>query len=125
MTRDVFKYFTHVRSLKRIYNFREGTRAWLLRIPEPRGVWLDPQTGKRYRARNKGLKRFLRRKKEKWCFSTDPQTLAQFQQSGGDKEKKPEKKKEPQQQVTPLPQIPDGVSDDEFAAASKGMDWWS
>ena len=38
---------------------------------------------------------------------------AQFQQSGGDKEKKPEKK-EPQQQVTPLPQIPDGVSDDEF-----------
>ena len=115
MTRDVFKYFTHVRSLN---ESTTSERAHELGYEyQARGVWLDPQTGKRYRANGTRFEEIPEKEaKKSGAPAQDPQTLAQFQQSGGDKEKKPEKK-EPQQQVTPLPQIPDGVSDDEFAAA--------
>ena len=115
MARDVFKYFTHVRSLN---ESTTSERAHELGYEyQARGVWLDPQTGKRYRANGTRFEEIPEKEaKKSGAPAQDPQTLAQFQQSGGDKEKKPEKK-EPQQQVTPLPQIPDGVSDDEFAAA--------
>ena len=116
MTRDVFKYFTHVRSLQ---ESTTSERAHELGYEyQARGVWLDPTSGKRYRAQGTTFKEIPEKevKVKPGAPAQDPQTMAQFQQSAGVQEKKPEKK-EPQQQVTPLPQIPDGVSDDEFAAA--------
>ena len=116
MTRDVFKYFTHVRSLQ---ESTTSERAHELGYEyQSRGVWLDPTSGKRYRAQGTTFKEIPEKevKVKPDAPAQDPQTMAQFQQSAGVQEKKPEKK-EPQQQVTPLPQIPDGVSDDEFAAA--------
>ena len=116
MTRDVFKYFTHVRSLQ---ESTTSERAHELGYEyQARGVWLDPTSGKRYRAQGTTFKEIPEKevKEKPGAPAQDPQTMAQFQQSAGVQEKKPEKK-EPQQQVTPLPQIPDGVSDDEFAAA--------
>ena len=116
MTRDVFKYFTHVRSLQ---ESTTSERAHELGYEyQSRGVWLDPTSGKRYRAQGTTFKEIPEKevKVKPGAPAQDPQTMAQFQQSAGVQEKKPEKK-EPQQQVTPLPQIPDGVSDDEFAAA--------
>jgi len=85
---------------------------------QSRGVWLDPTSGKRYRAQGTTFKEIPEKevKVKPDAPAQDPQTLDQFQQSASVQEKEPEKK-EPQQQVTPLPQIPDGVSDDEFAAA--------
>ena len=116
MTRDVFKYFTHVRSLQ---ESTTSERAHELGYEyQSRGVWLDPTSGKRYRAQGTTFKEIPEKevKVKPGAPAQDPQTMAQFQQSAGVQEKKPEKK-EPQQQVTPLPQIPDGVSDKEFAAA--------
>ena len=116
MTRDVFKYFTHVRSLQ---ESTTSERAHELGYEyQARGVWLDPTSGKRYRAQGTTFKEIPEKevKEKPGAPAQDPQTMAQFQQSAGVQEKKPEKK-EPQQQVTPLPQIPDGVSDKEFAAA--------
>ena len=116
MTRDVFKYFTHVRSLQ---ESTTSERAHELGYEyQARGVWLDPTSGKRYRAQGTTFKEIPEKevKEKPGAPAQDPQTMAQFQQSAGVQEKKPQKK-EPQQQVTPLPQIPDGVSDKEFAAA--------
>ena len=118
MTRDVFKYFTHVRSLQ---ESTTSERAHELGYEyQSRGVWLDPQTGKRYRANGTRFEEIPEKEaKKSGAPAQDPQTLSQFKQTAADKEKKPEKKEqEPQkQQPAALPQIPDGVSDDEFAAA--------
>ena len=54
MTRDVFKYFKHVRSLK---ESTTSERARELGYEyQSRGVWLDPRTEKRYRAQGNQFK---------------------------------------------------------------------
>ena len=120
MTRDVFKYFKHVRSLQ---ESTTSERAHELGYEyQARGVWLDPQTGKRYRAQGTTFKEIPEKevKEKPGAPAQDPKTLGQFQQDAQKRDQKPGQ--EPQQPETALPQIPDGVSDDEFAAA-KAKEW--
>jgi hypothetical protein len=108
MTRDVFKYFKHVRSLQEDKGAEKA--AELGYQHQARGVYLDPKTQKRYK--NVGDK-------------LEPIVVEPTAEKGGGEEKPAGKplsqfrKDAAASQPTPtaLPQIPDGVSDDEFAAA--------
>lgn len=115
MTRDVFKYFKHVRSLQEDKGAEKA--AELGYQHQARGVYLDPKTQKRYK--NVGDK-------------LEPIVVEPTAEKGGGEEKPAGKslgqfKKDatgtqPEAQPTALPQIPDGVSDDEFAVA-KAKEW--
>ena len=115
MTRDVFKYFKHVRSLQEDKGAEKA--AELGYQHQARGVYVDPKTQKRYK--NVGDK-------------LEPIVVEPTAEKGGGEEKPAGKslgqfKKDatgtqPEAQPTALPQIPDGVSDDEFAVA-KAKEW--
>ena len=115
MTRDVFKYFKQVRSLQ---ESTTSERAHELGYEyQARGVWLDPKTGKRYRANGTRFDEIPEKevKQKPGAPAQDPRTLTDFK-------KDVPKEKEPQKPETVLPQVPDGVSDSDFAAA-KAKEW--
>jgi len=110
MTRDVFKYFKHVRSLQEDKGSEKA--AELGYQHQARGVYLDPKTQKRYKNVGDKLEPIVvEPTSEKGGGQQKPDTksLGQF--------KKDATTTQPEAQPTALPQIPDGVSDDEFAAA--------
>ena len=110
MTRDVFKYFKQVRSLQ---ESTTSERAHELGYEyQARGVWMDPKDGKRYKAQGN---RFIPMPEKEVDQrepgqQKDPKSLDQFRQdaTGG---------QQPQEEPTALPQVPDGLSDEEFADA--------
>jgi len=110
MARDVFKYFKHVRSLQEDKGAEKA--AELGYQHQARGVYLDPKTQKRYKNVGDKLEPIVvepTAEKDGGQQKPDTKSLGQFNKdSTGTK---------PQVQPTALPQIPDGVSDDEFAAA--------
>lgn len=106
MTRDVFKYFKHVRSLQEDKGAEKA--AELGYQHQARGVYLDPKTQKRYKNVGDKLEPIVvepTAEKGGGQQKPDTKSLGQF------------KKDATATQPTALPQIPDGVSDDEFAAA--------
>lgn len=111
MTRDVFKYFKHVRSLQEDKGAEKA--AELGYQHQARGVYLDPKTQKRYKNVGDKLEPIVvepTAEKGGGQQKPDTKSLGQF------------KKDATETQPTALPQIPDGVSDDEFAAA-KAKEW--
>jgi hypothetical protein len=106
--RDVFKYFKQVRDLQ---ESTTSERAHELGYEyQARGVWMDPKDGKRYKAQGD---RFIPMPEKEVTQrgpgqQQDPKSLDQFRQdaTGG---------QQPQAEPTALPQIPDGLSDEEFA----------
>ena len=111
MTRDVFKYFKHVRSLQEDKGAEKA--AELGYQHQARGVYLDPKTQKRYKNVGDKLEPIVvepTAEKGDGQQKPDTKSLGQF------------KKDATETQPTALPQIPDGVSDDEFAAA-KAKEW--
>ena len=110
MTRDVFKYFKHVRSLQEDKGAEKA--AELGYQHQARGVYLDPKTQKRYKNVGDKLEPIVvepTAEKGGGQQKPDTKSLGQF--------KKDATGTQPEAQPTALPQIPDGVSDDEFAAA--------
>lgn len=110
MTRDVFKYFKHVRSLQEDKGAEKA--AELGYQHQARGVYLDPKTQKRYKNVGDKLEPVIDEPTaEKGGSQQKPDTksLGQFNKDATGTQ--------PEAQPTALPQIPDGVSDDEFAAA--------
>jgi len=110
MTRDVFKYFKHVRSLQEDTGSEKA--AELGYQHQARGVYLDPKTQKRYKNVGDKLEPIVvepTAEKGGGQQKPDTKSLGQF--------KKDATTTQPEAQPTALPQIPDGVSDDEFAAA--------
>jgi hypothetical protein len=106
MTRDVFKYFKHVRSLQEDKGSEKA--AELGYQHQARGVYIDPKTQKRYKNVGDKLEPIVvepTAEKGGGQQKPDTKSLGQF------------KKDATATQPTALPQIPDGVSDDEFAAA--------
>ncbi len=115
MTRDVFKYFKHVRSLQEDKGAEKA--AELGYEHQARGVYLDPKTQKRYKNVGDKLEPIVvEPTADKGSGEEKPagKSLGQF--------KKDATGTQPEAQPTALPQIPDGVSDDEFAAA-KAKEW--
>lgn len=116
MTRDVFKYFKHVRSLQ---ESTTSERAHELGYEyQSRGVWLDPRTNKKYKAQGTQFKEIPQKEvsQREPGQKEDPKSLDQFRQdaAGAGQQAQPE--------PTALPQIPDGLSDEEFADA-KAKEW--
>ena len=112
MTRDVFKYFKHVRSLQEDKGAEKA--AELGYQHQARGVYLDPKTQKRYKSEGDRLVPVVDEPTtEKGGGEEKPEgkSLGQFNQDA-----------DASQPAAVLPQIPDGVSDDEFAAA-KAKEW--
>jgi len=110
MTRDVFKYFKHVRSLQEDKGAEKA--AELGYQHQARGVYLDPKTQKRYKNVGDKLEPIVvepTAERGGGQQKPDTKSLGQF--------KKDATTTQPEAQPTALPQIPDGVSDDEFAAA--------
>ena len=110
MTRDVFKYFKHVRSLQEDKGAEKA--AELGYQHQARGVYLDPKTQKRYKNVGDKLEPIVvepTAEKGGGQQKPDTKSLGQF--------KKDATTTQPEVQPTVLPQIPDGVSGDEFAAA--------
>jgi hypothetical protein len=110
MTRDVFKYFKHVRSLQEDKGAEKA--AELGYQHQARGVYIDPKTQKRYKNVGDKLEPIVvepTAEKGGGQQKPDTKSLGQF--------KKDATTTQPEAQPTALPQIPDGVSDDEFAAA--------
>ena len=109
MTRDVFKYFKHVRSLQEATGSEKA--AELGYQHQARGVYIDPKTQKRYKAVGDKLEpydlpdRMANSPAGQAETDTEKKTLGQFNQDAA----------AVQQEPTALPQIPDGVSDDEYA----------
>ena len=115
MTRDVFKYFKHVRSLQEDKGAEKA--AELGYQHQARGVYLDPKTQKRYKNVGDKLEPIVvepTAEKGGGQQKPDTKSLGQF--------KKDATETKSEAQPTALPQIPDGVSDDEFAAA-KAKEW--
>ena len=115
MTRDVFKYFKHVRSLQEDKGAEKA--AELGYQHQARGVYLDPKTQKRYKNVGDKLEPIVvepTADKGSGQQKPDTKSLGQF--------KKDATETKPEAQPTALPQIPDGVSDNEFAAA-KAKEW--
>ena len=109
MTRDVFQYFKHVRSLQESRGAEKA--AELGYQHQARGVYVDPRTQKRYK--NVGDKLELIPDKEPTqqkgsAEQPEKKTLGQFKQDTAAQQ---------QTEPTALPQIPDGLSDEEFADA--------
>lgn len=110
MTRDVFKYFKHVRSLQEDKGAEKASELGYQH--QARGVYLDPKTQKRYKNVGDKLEPIVvepTAEKGGGQQKPDTKSLGQF--------KKDATTTQPEAQPTALPQIPDGVSDDEFAAA--------
>ena len=110
MTRDVFKYFKHVRSLQEDKGAEKASELGYQH--QARGVYLDPKTQKRYKNVGDKLEPIaVEPTAEKGGGQQKPDTksLGQFNKDATGTQ--------PEAQPTTLPQIPDGVSDDEFAAA--------
>lgn len=108
--RDVFKYFKHVRSLQEDKGSEKA--AELGYQHQARGVYIDPKTQKRYKNVGDKLEPIVvdpTAEKGGGQQKPDTKSLGQF--------KKDATTTQPEAQPTALPQIPDGVSDDEFAAA--------
>lgn len=109
MTRDVFKYFKHVRSLQEATGSEKA--AELGYQHQARGVYIDPKTQKRYKAVGDKLEPYdlpdRMANSPAGQAETEKKSLGQFSQDAAAVQPEP----------TALPQIPDGVSDDEFAAA--------
>lgn len=108
--RDVFKYFKYVRSLQEDKGAEKA--AELGYQHQARGVYLDPKTQKRYKNVGDKLEPIVvEPTADKGSGEEKPasKSLGQF--------KKDATVSQPEAQPTALPQIPDGVSDDEFAAA--------
>ena len=109
MTRDVFKYFKHVRSLQEATGSEKA--AELGYQHQARGVYIDPKTQKRYKAVGDKLEPYdlpdRMANSPAGQAETEKKSLGQFSQDAAGAQPEP----------TALPQIPDGVSDDEFAAA--------
>ena len=113
--RDVFKYFKHVRSLQEDKGAEKA--AELGYQHQARGVYLDPKTQKRYKNVGDKLEPIVvepTAEKGGGQQKPDTKSLGQF--------KKDATETKSEAQPTALPQIPDGVSDDEFAAA-KAKEW--
>lgn len=108
MTRDVFKYFKHVRSLQEDKGSEKA--AELGYQHQARGVYIDPKTQKRYKNVGDKLEPIVvEPTADKGSGEEKPagKPLSQFRKDAAASQPTP----------TALPQIPDGVSDDEFAAA--------
>ena len=115
MTRDVFKYFKHVRSLQESRGAEKASELGYQH--QARGVYVDPKTQKRYKNVGDKLEPIVvEPTAEKGGGQQKPagKSLGQF--------KKDATGTQPEAQPTALPQIPDGVSDDEFAVA-KAKEW--
>ena len=116
MTRDVFKYFKHVRSLQEDKGAEKA--AELGYEHQARGVYIDPKTQKRYKNVGDKLEpydlpdRMANSPAGQAEADAEKKSLAQFNQDAS----------AAQQEPTALPQIPDGITDDEFAAA-KAKEW--
>ena len=113
--RDVFKYFKYVRSLQEDKGAEKA--AELGYQHQARGVYLDPKTQKRYKNVGDKLEPIVvEPTADKGSGEEKPvsKSLGQF--------KKDATGTQPEAQPTALPQIPDGVSDDEFAVA-KAKEW--
>jgi hypothetical protein len=110
MTRDVFKYFKHVRSLQEDKGAEKA--AELGYQHQARGVYLDPKTQKRYKNVGDKLEPIVvepTAEKGGGQQKPDTKSLGQFNKDAT--------RTQPEAQPTALPQIPDGVSDNEVAAA--------
>ena len=110
MTRDVFKYFKYVRSLQEATGSEKALELGYQH--QARGVYIDPKTQKRYKNVGDKLEPIVvEPTAEKGGGQQKPagKTLGQFNKDANGTQ--------PEAQPTALPQIPDGVSDDEFAAA--------
>ena len=112
MTRDVFKYFKHVRSLQESSGAEKASELGYQH--QARGVYIDPKTGKRYKAEGDKLDpydlpdRMANSPAGKAETEAEKKSLDQFSKdASGDPGA--------QQEPTALPQIPDGISDQEFA----------
>ena len=107
MTRDVFKYFKHVRSLQEDKGAEKA--AELGYEHQARGVYIDPKTQKRYKATGDKLEpydlpdRMANSPAGQAETGAEKKSLDQFSQDAA------------QPEPTALPQIPDGISDQEFA----------
>ena len=109
MTRDVFQYFKQVRSLQ---ESTTSERAHELGYEyQARGVWLDPRTNKKYKAQGTQFKEIPQKEvsQREPGQKEDPKTLGKFKQDAASPQAQPE--------PTALPQVPDGLSDEEFADA--------
>ena len=108
--KDVFKYFKQVRDLQE--NRGAEKAAELGYQHQARGVYVDPRTGKKYKNLGDKLEPVADKPTtEKGTGQQqDPKSLDKFRQdaAGG---------QQPQAEPTALPQIPDGLSDEEFADA--------
>ena len=114
MTRDVFQYFKQVRSLKEANGAEKA--AELGYQHQARGVYLDPRTQKRYK--NLGDKLELIPDKEptqQKGEQPEKKTLGKFKQDTAANQAQQSQQAQPK--PTALPQIPDGLSDQEFADA--------
>ena len=108
MTRDVFKYFKYVRSLQEATGSEKALELGYQH--QARGVYIDPKTQKRYKAEGDRLVPVVDEPTaEKGGGEEKPEgkSLDQFNQDAANAAPA----------TSALPQIPDGVSDDEFAAA--------
>ena len=113
MTRDVFKYFKHVRSLQEDKGAEKA--AELGYQHQARGVYIDPRTQKRYKNTGDKLEPIIDEPtadKGAGEQKPDGKSLGQFRKDADGK--KPSQPSQPEQ-PTALPQIPDGVSDAEYA----------
>ena len=110
MTRDVFQYFKQVRSLQEDKGAEKA--AELGYQHQARGVYVDPKTQKRYKNVGDKLEPIVvepTADKGSGQQKPDTKSLGQFNKDATGTQ--------PEAQPTALPQIPDGVSDNEFAAA--------
>ena len=106
---DVFKYFKHVRSLQEATGSEKA--AELGYQHQARGVYIDPKTQKRYKAVGDKLEpydlpdRMANSPAGQAETGAEKKSLDQFSQDAAGAQPEP----------TALPQIPDGISDQEYA----------
>lgn len=110
MTRDVFKYFKYVRSLQEATGAEKA--AELGYEHQARDVYLDPKTQKKYKAVGDKLEpydlpdRMANSPAGRAETEAEKKSLGQFEKDAD--------KRQPETKLSVLPQIPDGVSDDEY-----------
>lgn len=109
MTRDVFKYFKHVRSLQESKGAEKASELGYSH--QARGVYIDPKTQKRYKNVGDRLEpydlpdRMANSPAGQAETEAEKKSLDQFSQDASGAQATP----------TALPQIPDGISDQEYA----------
>ena len=115
---DVFKYFKHVRALQESTTSERAHELGYEYLS--RGVWRDPKTGNEYKAKGTQFVPYERKVSgTRQPASGEDETkksLGQFKQDAETSQQ------QSQPEPTALPQIPDGVSDAEFADA-KAKEW--